>query len=105
MIINKEDYEKIPGVEYDIEKRWEEGWEHHPRSEEICRAVADIDYVFQNDCLCLKFGGDGDSGESLMYAMDIYFDEIDAMQRIKDAEKAFDEMVELNQQQGLYDAD
>lgn len=79
MIINKEDYKKVDGVEYNIDKRWEEGIPHHPKSEELCRAIADIDYVFQDDFFGWKFGGDGDNGESLMYLLDIYFDEQDIL--------------------------
>lgn len=78
MIVNKEDYVKIPGVEYDINTRWEQGIPHHPKSIELFESIQDIDYVFGDDSFHWKSGGDGDNGEQLMYLMDIHFDELDA---------------------------
>lgn len=77
MIINREDYQKVDGVEYDINKRWEEGTPHHPRSEALYGAISDLDYCFQDDMFGWKSGGDGDNGEALMYLLDIHFDEED----------------------------
>ena len=62
------------GVETDIEKRWENGIEHHPKSIELMEAVAEIDFQVCDDYFCWKLGGDGDNGETLMYEMDIYFE-------------------------------
>ena len=62
------------GIETD---RWSKGIDHDPRSEAIGRALGDIDYEVLGDSLCLKFGGDGDNGEQLMYALDIYFELLD----------------------------
>ncbi len=62
------------GIELD---RWSKGIDHDPRSEKIARAIGDIDYEVGQDSLGLKFGGDGDNGEQLMYALDIYFELID----------------------------
>lgn len=69
------EYEKVPGVEYNIGKRWEEGIEHHPKSYELYKRIAEVDYVWCNDSFCWKSGGDGDNGEALMYLLDIIFDE------------------------------
>jgi len=64
-------------VETDINKRWEEGTPHHPKSVELVRALADMDFHFGNDYLDIKMGGDGDNGEHMMYLLDIYFEELD----------------------------
>jgi len=69
-------------VEKDINKRWENGTEHHPKSVELFKALADIDFRFGNDCFCWKSGGDGDNGEELMYHMDIYFECQDAKEEV-----------------------
>lgn len=60
-----------------VDERWEQGIPHDPRSKEIASALADID-MENGDSLCLKFGGDGDNGEELMYLLDIYFARKDA---------------------------
>jgi len=65
----------IPEVEYDINERWENGTDHHPKSEELFKRIADIDFKHCNDYFCWKSGGDGDNGETLMYILDIIFEE------------------------------
>ena len=69
-------------VERDINKRWEEGIDHHPKSEHLMAALMKIDYELCNDYFCWKKGGDGDNGETLMYELDIYFECIDAGEEI-----------------------
>lgn len=59
------------------DKRWEDGYDHDPRSEKIARAVGSIDFELQDDSLGLSFGGDGDNGEALLYALDVYFELLD----------------------------
>jgi hypothetical protein len=54
-------------------ERWEAGIEHDPRSVEIFKSIADIDYNDNNDHWCWKSGGDGDNGENLMYLLDEHF--------------------------------
>jgi len=54
-------------------QRWEDGVPHDPRSEEIYKSIADLDFRLQNDYFCWKSGGDGDNGETLMYLMDEHF--------------------------------
>lgn len=61
-------------VETDINKRWEEGTEHHPRSRMIVKALAELDYYAGGDHLRIKIGGDGDNGEHMMYLLDILFE-------------------------------
>jgi hypothetical protein len=52
--------------------------EHDPRSEEIVRALVEIDFSDFDDYFCWKVGGDGDNGEALMYELDLYFKRKDA---------------------------
>lgn len=73
-----EEYQKY-GVETDINKRWEEGIDHHPKSIKLMEHLMIIDFDLCNDHFCWKTGGDGDNGESLMYEMDIYFEYMDKL--------------------------
>lgn len=61
-------------IETDINKRWEEGMDHHPESIKVIEALGKLDYYLGNDNLCVKTGGDGDNGEHMMYLLDIYFE-------------------------------
>lgn len=61
-----------------INKRWEQGVPHDPRSEAIAKGIAEIDYAENGDTFGWKFGGDGDNGEELMYLLDVYFEDLDA---------------------------
>jgi hypothetical protein len=63
--------DKYAGIELD---RWGKGIDHDPRSEELGRAIGEIDFDLFQDSMCLKFGGDGDNGEALMYILDVYFE-------------------------------
>lgn len=69
-------------VERDINKRWEQGIDHHPKSIELFKAIEKIDFEFGGDFFRWKSGGDGDNGEHLMYEMDIYFECLDAGEEI-----------------------
>lgn len=53
-----------------LTERWEQGISHHPRSEEIFKALAQADMDVGGDFFCFKHGGDGDNGEHLMYLLD-----------------------------------
>jgi hypothetical protein len=64
-------------IETDINRRWEKGIPHHPKSLELMRAICEIDMKYCNDHFCWKMGGDGDNGETLMYEMDIFFERKD----------------------------
>jgi len=61
-------------VETDINKRWENGIQHLPESEELYKAIEELDFKYGSDFFCFKSGGDGDNGEHLMYLLDIYFE-------------------------------
>ena len=61
-------------IERDINKRWEQGIDHHPKSIELFHAIKEIDFELGDDFFCWKSGGDGDNGEHLMYELDIYFE-------------------------------
>ena len=66
-------------VEIDVNKRWEEDIEHHPKSIELMDKLKEIDFKYGDDHFCWKTGGDGDNGEILMYEMDIYFERKDVL--------------------------
>ncbi len=68
---------KTPGVEYNVNKRWESGTPHHSKSVELVKRVNELDWALLEGSLDLKTGGDGDSGETLMYLLDIFFEEKD----------------------------
>lgn len=58
-----------------VDKRSSEGIDHDPRTYALFNIIRYIDK--NNDNICdLKFGGDGDDGDNLMYLFDIYFQEI-----------------------------
>jgi len=58
--------------------RWEQGLDHDERSEALYRFLAEYDSKFADDSMGLSSGGDGDSGEALMYLLDEYFAAIDS---------------------------
>lgn len=66
----------------EIDRRWEDGVPHDPRSEELYENIARIDYE-ADDIFDWKSGGDGDNGEQLMYLLDIHFAEQDANKLLK----------------------
>jgi hypothetical protein len=68
-------FKKTPKVEYDINKRWEKGTPHHPKSLKLMKRVNELDWELLKGSFDFKTGGDGDSGETLMYLLDIYFEE------------------------------
>jgi len=65
-------------------ERWKQGVDHDPRSEEIIRALSDLDWQFYNGVFDIKVGGDGDDGENMMYLLDYWF----ANKDIKQCESA-----------------
>lgn len=67
-----------PGIEYDVNKRWEKGVAHHPKSKALIERISELDWELLNGYFDFKYGGDGDNGETLMYLMDIIFEEQDA---------------------------
>lgn len=74
-MIDKSQLKKmLDGINTNIGKRWEKGVPHHPKALRLASMIAAIDHHFGGDSLGLKFGGDGDSGEALLYALDIYFE-------------------------------
>lgn len=66
-------------VETNLNRRWEDGTPHHPKSLALYAALAKIDYKHNNDYFNWKCGGDGDNGEELMYELDIIFETEDAV--------------------------
>ena len=63
-------------IERDIGKRWEQGTDHDPRSVALYKRIARLDEA-NGDSFDFKSGGDGDNGETLMYLLDIIFEEDD----------------------------
>ena len=57
-------------------ERWEQGIDHDPRSEKLVRAMAKIDFDLCDDSLQINVGGDGDNGETMMYLLDYFFEEL-----------------------------
>lgn len=68
-------------VERDINARWEAGTDHHPKSVELFDAIRKIDEQ-NGGGSDWRSGGDGDNGEQLMYQLDIYFECIEAGEKI-----------------------
>lgn len=68
-------------IEYNLNKRWEKGIPHHPKSEALFQKIMDYDFKHNNDYFCWKKGGDGDNGETLMYVLDLIFEEEDGNQK------------------------
>jgi hypothetical protein len=51
--------------------------DHHPKSVELFEHLRTLDCWLFDDFFDWKAGGDGDNGEVLMYALDMYFDRCD----------------------------
>jgi len=60
-----------------LSERWEQGIDHDPRSVDLFKHIARVDFEENGDSFRFKSGGDGDNGECLMYLMDDYFYELD----------------------------
>jgi hypothetical protein len=60
-----------------INERWEQRIEHDERSVAIYKGIAKIDFEECSDSFGFKSGGDGDNGETLMYLLDVYFEDLD----------------------------
>ena len=82
--IKKREELKHNGINYDLNNRWETGVPHHKKSLQIMKRISDLDMYFQGDYFCWKYGGDGDNGESLMYLLDLYFEEEDLKKKEKE---------------------
>lgn len=72
---------KIPGIEYDLTTRWEKGIPHHPKSIHLYKRIEELDFKLNSDDFGFKSGGDGDNGEQLMFLLDVYFEEIEQLEK------------------------
>lgn len=54
--------------------------DHHPKSKDLYREIALLDFNQGDDFFCFKSGGDGDNGEHLMNLLDIYFERKDKVE-------------------------
>ena len=68
------DYEKAKELGLTSKNRWEDGIEHHPKSERIMQFLSSHDFYDYEDFFCWKIGGDGDNGETLLYQLDAFFE-------------------------------
>jgi len=66
------------GIVHDCNERWERGIPHHPDAERIFELLKESDWNFGEDYFCWKSGGDGDSGETLMFALSVQLELYDA---------------------------
>lgn len=57
---------------YEVDRLYLEGTPHDTRSEKLAHSLSKIDWE-NGGILDLRFGGDGDAGETLMYLLDIHF--------------------------------
>jgi len=73
----EDDYNLAKITKLTDKKRWEEGIDHHPMSERLCRFLTMHDFNDYDDHFSWKIGGDGDNGETLMYQMDAFFEMMD----------------------------
>ena len=71
------DYEKAKELGLTSLDRREDGIEHHQKSEQLMKFLAEHDLHDYDDYFCWKTGGDGDNGETLMYEMDTFFESLD----------------------------
>lgn len=87
-------------IELDINKRWEEGFNHHPKSVELFESIRQIDYELCGDYFCWKSGGDGDNGETFMYQLDIHFERLEQEQEMSDIELNNGAIIKFNNGNG-----
>jgi hypothetical protein len=91
-------YEQAKMLNLTGKDRWSQGIEHHPKSEELMRFLADHDFNDYGDYFCWKIGGDGDNGETLMYMMDAYFELMDILENPGPEGRSRTESVPLGQE-------
>lgn len=66
------------GIVHDCNERWEKGIPHHPEAMQVFEMLAISDTLFGGDYFEWKAGGDGDNGETLMYALSVLLELRDA---------------------------
>lgn len=77
------DYNKVIELEEsgelpkDPTVRWEEGYDHHPKSERLMEFLSAYDETKCSLYFDWRIGGDGDNGEELMYQLDAFFEMLD----------------------------
>lgn len=69
-----EDYKKAKELGLIKKDRWEKGIPHHPMSERIIKFMSNVDSEEYDLYLDIKYGGDGDIGEYMMYILDDFFE-------------------------------
>ena len=69
-------------IERNITTRWEEGIPHHPKSKALVKRIQALDWELLNGYFDFSTGGDGDNGETLMFLLDVMFEEDDNENRL-----------------------
>jgi hypothetical protein len=67
----------LPERQFSAERRYDDGAEHHTKAVKLMEFLMDYDYQEMGDSLGWEVGGDGDNGESLLYALSVYFEYLD----------------------------
>lgn len=49
---------------------------HHPLSVAVVNGMAQMDFDHAGDSFCIKTGGDGDNGETMMFLIDEYLSKL-----------------------------
>lgn len=75
----------VDPISITMDERWELGVNHHPKTEELINSIMEIDKEWGWP-LDMKFGGDGDEGETLAYILDAHFERIDYLKELRDGQ-------------------
>ncbi len=69
--------------------KWSLGEDVRDEAYKLARLIGDMDFQHFSDCFWLKFGGDGDNGETLAYLIDALIDQgyVEIIIKEKDSEK------------------
>ena len=66
------------GIIWNCTKRWEDGIDHHPEAVSMFAMIEESDFAFTGDYFDWNSGGDGDNGETLMFALSVRLELRDA---------------------------
>ena len=73
----KTDYSRAKALGLTSKDRWVDDIPHHPKTVRLMGFLGKHDHEDWGDRFQWKTGGDGDSGEVLMYQMDAFFELLD----------------------------
>ena len=72
--MSDDNYSKAKALGLTDKNRWEDGINHHKKSEELMSFIQKHDFNDYDDFGDWNSGGDGDNGEVLMFEMDAFFE-------------------------------